>query len=76
MLQVEILSATGKIFVDESISDSGGFLNPAITFCFCLYRAYPGAGYLFISRSVSGRIRWRQRDIRNLCQRYQRLLRP
>lgn len=41
MLQVNILAETGEIFADEPTGDSGGFLNPAITFCFCLYRGLP-----------------------------------
>lgn len=41
MLQVKILFETGEISFDEPAGDSGGFLNPAITFCFCLYRGLP-----------------------------------
>lgn len=41
MLRVKILIDFGEIFVDELTGDSGGFLNPAITFSFCLYRGLP-----------------------------------
>lgn len=41
MLQARVLAETGEISVDGSLGDSGGFLNPAITFCFCLYRGLP-----------------------------------
>ena len=41
MSQARVLTGTGEIFVNESVGDSGGFLNPAITFCFCLYRGLP-----------------------------------
>ena len=41
MLQVMVRVKPCKISVDERTGDSGGFLNPAITFCFCLYRGLP-----------------------------------
>ena len=41
MLLVKVIVKPRKIFVDERTGDSGGFLNPAITFCFCLYRGLP-----------------------------------
>ena len=36
-----MLTETGEIIADGFVGDSGGFLNPAITFCFCLYRGLP-----------------------------------
>ena len=56
MLQVKILVETGEIFVDEPTGDSGGFLNPAITFCFCLYRGLPWRRFpvYFLARFLSG----------------------
>lgn len=41
MLQARMLTETGEISADGLVGDSGGFLNPAITFCFCLYRGLP-----------------------------------
>lgn len=41
MLQVNIRVRPREISVDERTGDSGDFLNPAITFCFCLYRGLP-----------------------------------
>lgn len=41
MLQGSMLTPTGGISADRLIGDSGGFLNPAITFSFCLYRGLP-----------------------------------
>ena len=41
MLQVKVRPRPRKISINERIGDSGGFLNPAITFCFCLYRGLP-----------------------------------
>ena len=67
MLQLEILSATGKIFVDEPAGDSGGFLKPAITFCFLsVPRPILAPVPYSFPRSFSGRICWRGRDMRKL----------
>lgn len=56
MLQVKVIIRQRKINVDERTGDSGGFLNPAITFCFCLHRGLPWRRFpiYFLAQSLGG----------------------